>query len=267
LEEAGNTMKFSIITPSYNQGRFIKDCIESVLSQSGVDVEHIVVDAGSADETLGILATYPHLHWKSEPDQGMSDAINKGFLQATGDWMMWLNCDDYLLPGVLKKVADFIAANPSADVVHGDCIFVHEDKTPIRRKYDTPVDEWDLLFVGCVVPSTSTFYRRMIIDDGHLLDVSYKNTMDLDYYLRLMRLGYHFAYFPEALASFRWHDDSTTQKNWQRMIDEALRCKREHIDQRGLPTFLKIAGVLKAMRRIFQVRRVVKRIITHGVGW
>jgi GT2 family glycosyltransferase len=88
--------------------------------------------------------------------------------------------------------------------------------------------------------------------------------MDLDYYLRLMRLGYHFAYFPEALASFRWHDDSTTLKNLNRMHAEALRCKQMHIDQRNLPLFLKNATILKGIRKIFQVRRVMKRIITHG---
>ncbi len=259
-------MKFSIITPSFNQGRFIADCIESVQAQvgDGFEVEHIVTDAGSTDDTMEVLKKYPHLNWVSEPDIGMSDGINKGFLKATGDWVMWLNCDDYLQPGALAKAVDFIAKHPNADVVHGDCIFVHEDKTLMRRKYDTPVDEWDLLFVGCVIPSTSSFYRRDIIEAGHLLDVNYKNTMDLEYYLRLMRLGYHFAYLPEALASFRWYDDSTTMKNWQRMIDESLRCKRSHIEKQGMPAYLKIAAILEIMRKIFQVRRVMKRIITHG---
>ena len=258
-------MKFSIITPSYNQGRFIADCIESVLSQDGVEFEHIVIDAGSTDETLEVLSNYSHLKWKSEPDKGMSDGINKGFLQATGDWLMWLNCDDYLEPGTLTKVANFIVKHPYVDVVHGDFILVKEDKTSIRRKLDTPVDEWDMLFVGCVIPSTSTFYRRGIIDSGHLLDINYKNTMDLEYYLRLMRLGYRFAYLPEALASFRWYDGSTTLKNLDRMHTEALRCRREHIDQRGLPSILKNVILLKALRKIFQVRRVLKRIRTHGV--
>ena len=71
----------------------------------------------------------------------MSDAINKGFRQATGDWLMWLNCDDYLLPGVLNKVAEFIKLHPDADVVHGDCNFIQKNKRLIRRKYDTPVNE------------------------------------------------------------------------------------------------------------------------------
>jgi glycosyltransferase involved in cell wall biosynthesis len=257
-------LKFSIITPSYNQGRFLQDCIGSVLSQTGVEFEHIIVDAGSTDETLDVLKSHPHLKWTSEPDGGMSDGINKGFRKATGDWVMWLNCDDCLLPDALEKVADFIKNHPEADVVHGDCIYMNEDKTPIRRKLDTPVDEWDFLFVGCCIPSTSTFYRREILDAGHLLDVAYRNCMDWEYYLRLTRLGYHFGYIPEALAKFRWYEESTTQKHWQRMVDEGLKCQREHIDARRLPSILKNVTVLKTLRRAYQIRRLLKRIKTHG---
>ena len=257
-------MKFSIITPSFNQGRFLPDCVESVLSQTGVEIEHIVTDAGSTDETLEVLERYSHLQWVSEPDNGMSDGINKGFRKATGDWVMWLNCDDYLLPGALAKVADYIQSHPEADIVHGDCIYVNEDKTPIRRKLDTSVDEWDLLFVGCCIPSTSTFYRREIIDAGHLLDLRFRNCMDWEYYLRLIRLGYRYGYLREALAGFRWYDESTTKKNWQRMIDEGLLCQREHIRERNLPSILGNATLLKALRKTFQIRRVMKRMAAHG---
>jgi glycosyltransferase involved in cell wall biosynthesis len=260
-------MKFSIITPSFNQGRFLPDCVESVLSQTGVEIEHIVTDAGSTDETLEVLERYPHLQWISEPDKGMSDGINKGFRKATGDWVMWLNCDDYLLPDALAKVAKFIETHPNTDVVHGDCIYVNKDKTPIRRKLDTSVDECDLLFVGCCIPSTSTVYRREIIDAGHLLDLRFRNCMDWEYYLRLIRLGYRYGYLPEALAGFRWYDESTTKKNWQRMIDEGLLCQREHIRSRNLPSILGNAMLLKALRKTFQIRRVVKRIMTHGRVW
>lgn len=256
-------MKISIITPSYNQGRFLPDCIESVLAQHGVDWEHIVTDAGSNDSTLDVLRRYPHLIWTSEPDAGMSDGINKGFLKATGDWVMWLNCDDYLLPGALENVVKFIRSHPEYAVVHGDCVFVREDKSVMRRKYDTPVDEWDFLFVGCCIPSTATFYRRDIIDAGHLLDIGYKNTMDWEYYMRLWRHGYRFGYVPEALAGFRWHDQSTTQLHQERMIAEGLRCQRAHIAARGLPTWLGHAQVLAGMRRLGQVRRVLKRLRVH----
>jgi glycosyltransferase involved in cell wall biosynthesis len=309
-------LKLSIITPSFNQGRFLADCVESVLAQVGTpkerrsmsadadgvsqhddsahasmlpstkgdhvspllagrsciaphcfEVEHIVIDAGSTDETLDVLKRYPHLKWTSEPDKGMSDGINKGFLRATGDWVMWLNCDDYLLPGALAKVAECARQHPDAAVIHGDCVFVNEDKSPIRRKHDTPVDEWDFLFVGCCIPSTATFFRSDIIKAGHLLDVEYRNCMDWEYYLRLTRLRYKFQYLPEALAGFRWHDESTTQKHWQRMIDEGLRCQWEHITERGLPNALKNAPVLKALRKVFQVRRVLKRVAVHGRWW
>lgn len=260
-------MRFSIITPSFNQGRFLPDCVESVLAQYGVEFEHIVTDAGSTDETLEVLARYPHLKWQSEPDKGMSDGINKGFVQASGDWVMWLNCDDYLLPGSLAKIAAHIEKHPDLDVVHGDCFFVNEDKTPIRRKYDTSVDEWDFLFVGCCIPSTSTFYHRRIIESGELLDIRYKNCMDWEYYLRLIRKGYRFGYVPEAIAGFRWYEQSTTQQHWQRMIEEGLRCQRDHIDARGLPSFLKNATMLKLMRKAFQARRIAKRAATHGRLW
>ena len=260
-------MRFAIITPSFNQGRFLSDCVESVLAQNGVEVEHIITDAGSTDETLEVLARHPHLKWQSEPDKGMSDGINKGFVQASGDWVMWLNCDDYLLPGSLAKIAAHIEKHPDLDVVHGDCFFVNEDKTPIRRKYDTSVDEWDFLFVGCCIPSTSTFYHRRIIESGELLDIRYKNCMDWEYYLRLIRKGYRFGYVPEAIAGFRWYEQSTTQQHWQRMIDEGLRCQRDHIDARGLPSFLKNASVLKLMRKAFQARRIAKRAATHGRLW
>lgn len=257
-------MKLSIITPSFNQGRFLHDCIESVLSQWGVEFEHIVVDACSTDETLEVLQSYPHVKWLSEPDKGMSDGINKGFLKATGDWLMWLNCDDYLLPGALEKVAAFIANNPQADVIHGDCVYIEENKKIIRRKHDTPVDEWDLLFIGCIIPSTSAFYRRELIDSGHLLDVEYRNCMDWEYYLRLVREGAKFTYLPEALAHFRWHEESTTQRNWQRMIEEGLRCQREHLRLTGRPSWLGHTAALKSLRAVFKARRIMKRLITHG---
>ena len=264
-------MKFSIITPSFNQGRFIADCIESVRAQKessdepiSLEIEHIIIDAVSTDQTLEILKNYPHLDWVSEADSGMSDGINKGFLKATGDWVMWLNCDDYFEPNALAKAANYICKHPEADIVHGDCIFVREDKTIMRRKYDSPVDEWDLLYVGCVIPSTSCFISRRIIEAGHLLDLKYKNTMDLEYYLRLMRQGYRFLYLPEALACFRWHNESTTQKHWQRMLDESRQCQLAHICERNFPRFIAKPWIFLPIKIIFRIRRIIKRLIQHG---
>ena len=107
---------FSIITPSYNYAKYVRECIESVKAQEGVTFEHIVFDAVSTDGTLDILREYPHLDVTVKPDRGMSDAINKGFRKAKGKWVMWLNTDDRLLPGALKAVAAFAEQHPEADV-------------------------------------------------------------------------------------------------------------------------------------------------------
>lgn len=95
---------FSIVTPSYNYARYVRECIESVKNQEGATFEHIIQDAGSTDGTLDILNSYPHLKLHVEKDSGMSEGINRGFRKARGKWVMWLNTDDRLLPGALAAV-------------------------------------------------------------------------------------------------------------------------------------------------------------------
>ena len=106
---------FSIITPSYNYARYVRECIESVKNQEGVTFEHIIQDAGSTDGTLDILHSYPHLKLHVEKDSGMSEGINRGFRKARGKWVMWLNTDDRLLPGALAAVKAFADSRPDAD--------------------------------------------------------------------------------------------------------------------------------------------------------
>ena len=98
---------FSIVTPSYNYARYVRECIESVKNQEGATFEHIIQDAGSTDGTLDILNSYPHLKLHVEKDSGMSEGINRGFRKARGKWVMWLNTDDRLLPGALAAVKAF----------------------------------------------------------------------------------------------------------------------------------------------------------------
>ncbi len=207
-------MKFSIVTASYNYGRFIRDCIESVREQKGVELEHILFDGGSTDETLSILKEYPHLDWVSEPDKGMSDAINKGFLKATGDWVMWLNTDDRLLPGALEKVARFAEAHPDADVIYGGWNFVNEKGEFIKAMKIFPFDLMMMIHYGTYIGSTACFFRRKtILDEGHLLDIKFKVVMDGEYYSRLGRAGKRFEYIPEILAEFRLHGYNTSMNH------------------------------------------------------
>lgn len=228
-------MKFSIVTPSYNYGSYIETAIESVLAQAsdGIEIEHIVVDAGSTDSTVEVLERYPHLIWTSEPDKGMSDGINKGFRRATGDWMMWLNADDGLRPGALASVVAHIARHPKADVVYGDCVFVDSKFKEIRRQYQHGFDHFVLLYGGCYIPSTSCFFQRAIIDEGHLLDIEFRVCMDFEYFVRLDHLGYRFSYMPKSLANFRWHEDNTSHVLSERRFEERQIVKRKYLKLKG----------------------------------
>lgn len=203
--------QFSIVTASYNQGRFIRDCIESVKSQTGVTWEHIVQDAGSTDETLAVLKEYPHLQVTCEKDQGMSDGINRGFLKARGEWVMWLNTDDYLLPGALAKVAEFAAKHPEADVIYGGWHFVDAEKRISKTIRVFPFDLGMLIYYGCYIGSTACWMRReSTVARGLLLDVNFRYVMDGEYYARLATSGKQFCYLPEVLAGFRIHKENTS---------------------------------------------------------
>jgi len=114
-----NVPSLSVITPSFNSAEFLEDALLSVVRQQGPCVEHIVMDCASTDNTPEILNRFPRVQWISEPDTGQSDAINKGFLRATGDLMGWLNADDYYLPGGLDAIAHAAEKYPEADVGEG----------------------------------------------------------------------------------------------------------------------------------------------------
>lgn len=208
-----DTPYFSIVTPSYNYGRFIRDCIDSVATQQGVTFEHLVQDGGSTDDTLSILAEYPHLSVVSEPDSGMSEAINKGFRRARGKWVMWLNTDDVLLPGALKAVHDFLETpGRKADVVYGGWRLADENLHAIREMEALPFNARMVAMYACYMASTALFLKReTTIARGLLVDESFRFIMDGEYYCRLAAAGARFAPIPECLALFRLHGNNLSE--------------------------------------------------------
>ncbi len=210
----------SVITPSYNSAQFLEDAILSVSLQQGVAVEHIVQDGASTDNTRAIVQRYPAVQWFSEPDRGQSDAINKGFLRAGGDLVGWLNADDYYLPGGLEAIAQAAREHPEADVFYGDCVFVDGEGRILRSKVEHDFDRAVLLYFGCYIPSTSTFFRRRLVERGLLLDCDYRVCMDFEYFARLAHAGIQFHYVPRVIAAFRWHGSNVSLMNAQRRYEE-----------------------------------------------
>jgi glycosyltransferase involved in cell wall biosynthesis len=245
----------SVITPNFNGAAYLEDAILSVERQS-ISIEHIVTDAGSTDGTLDILGRHPHLRWLSEPDRGQSDAINKGFLLASGDLVGWLNADDYYLPGALEAIARAAQEHPDADVIHGDCIFVDGSGKVMRSKVEHEFDPQVLLYFGCYIPSTSTFFRRRLIERGLLLDCDYRVAMDFEYFVRLARLGCRFHYVPRFIAAFRWHDDNVSLKNVERRGRERRMVQRA-ADGHDRPTW-----ELEALRYWARARRLTRKLVS-----
>lgn len=229
-------MHFTIITPSLNYGRFLGDCLESVAAQTNATFEHLVIDGGSTDDSAEVAARFPHIVWTQAPDKGMSDAINKGFDSAKGDWVMWLNADDRLKPEVLSKV--LLELNQThADLVYGDYYFIDVSGKFLRAMR---VPRWSAfinIYHHCYVPSTATFIRRVsVIHEGHRLREDFRYVMDGEFYVRLHSIGKRFSHFPIVVADFRLHGDNTSLRHLEadRSMETILAAERQHVESRAI---------------------------------
>jgi glycosyltransferase involved in cell wall biosynthesis len=199
-------------------------------------LEHWLFDGGSTDDSMAIAATFPGVRWVQEPDRGMSDAINKGFDRARGDWVMWLNADDRLRPGALGEMKSWLRKS-EADVVYGDFEFLHEDGAVGRRVRLPGWSPFVHVHHHCYVGSTAAFYRRRsILDAGHRLRPDFHYVMDGEFYARLARSGLKFERVPRVLAQFRLHGGNASMRHLGRPrdMDEALAAERQHVESRAI---------------------------------
>jgi glycosyltransferase involved in cell wall biosynthesis len=246
-------MNFSIITPNLNYGRFLSDCLASVAEQieeasdSGdlrarrphslkVTLEHLVIDGGSTDDSSEVIARFPHAVWSQGVDKGMSDAINMGFNRAKGDWIMWLNADDRLKPGVLAQALTLLEES-AADVVYGDFDFVDE-AGHFKRHIVAP--RWSP-FVNvhhhCFIGSTAAFYRRAtVLDAGHRLREDFRYVMDGEFYARLNAAGMRFDHISLTVADFRMHGGNASQRHLgkTRDMETAMAAELQHVESRAI---------------------------------
>jgi glycosyltransferase involved in cell wall biosynthesis len=215
--------RVTMVTPSFNQGRFIEETIRSVLLQDYPDLEYIIVDGGSTDDTLRIIKQYEKwiTGWVSEPDHGQSDAINKGWKKSTGEILAWLNSDDLLTPGAVMRAVKAFNAQPDCAVVQGDLIIINTDSQQLKYAQGVPFDFNSVTATARMdVYQPGSFKRRSVLEQVGWLDPNLKFAMDLDLWLRI-GARYRFAYVPAAQAKFRMHDSSktTTLKKIQHQED------------------------------------------------
>ncbi len=200
----------SIVTPSYNQGRFLRRTIESVLSQSYPHIDYRVVDGGSTDDSVAILESYgTRFPWVSERDRGQTHAINKGLAQARGEVLAYLNSDDVLLPGAVEKVVDYLLHRPQCDLVYGQGWYIDEQDNRISQ-YATADYALPRLLRDCCICQPAAFWRASIARRVGPFEERRRFAMDYDYWLRIARAGGRIEHWHQPLACSRWYPDTKT---------------------------------------------------------
>lgn len=238
----------SVITPSFNQGAYIRETIESVLSQDYPSIEHIVVDGGSTDTTLEILKHYAHhdhrFRYVYEPDHGQSHAINKGLNMAKGSIIGWLNSDDTYMPGAIRKVVKAFEDEPEYGVIYGNANYTDHTGNVLRSFMVEPFDA-NRLFETCIICQPAAFIRKDVFTSVGGVDESLRFCMDYDLWVRISR-SYSLKYIDELLATSRLHDESKSVSQWGDVgLPEIMMTSLKHygsISNSFLHEFLRVKG-------------------------
>lgn len=221
----------SIVTPSYNQGRFIRETINSVLLQDYTHIEMIVIDGGSTDDTLAILQEYAQadsrFRYISELDRGQSHALNKGFALAQGTIIGWLNSDDTYLPGAIRKAVTAFLQNPNWGMVHGKCQVVNENSVAVNTFPSSHADAKQLYY-SCCVCQPAAFIRSHVIAQMGGVDEKLHFCMDYELWMRIAKF-FQIGFVPEFFANARIHSTCKSATQWHSIgIPEVFKSLAKH---------------------------------------
>jgi len=204
-------LKISIITPSYNQGQYLEETIQSVLDQKYPNLEYIIMDGGSTDNSVEIIKKYESqlAHWQSKPDGGQSDAINKGFNMASGDILAWLNSDDYYSPDTLHQVSELFARD-DLKIVFGECALYHEKSGKVKDSRVFEFAQSHKIEYSDYIIQPSSFWTKKTWELVGNLNAKLTYTFDWEWYIRAKRAGVHFQAVDKTWSVYRYHDQHKT---------------------------------------------------------
>jgi glycosyltransferase involved in cell wall biosynthesis len=212
-------VKISVVTPSYNQLEYLRLCAASVADQTGVEVEHIVQDAGTPGDPPAWIRDLKQLRFFAEKDAGMYDAINRGLERATGEICAYLNCDEQYLPGALAKVANFFAAQPEVDVLFGDVVLIDANGEPLSYRRVILPTRRHVRLVHLNTATCATFFRRRLLEQGHYFNTKWKVIGDAVWMDGLLEKKARMAVMREPLSVFTFTGENLGES--PRSVSEA----------------------------------------------
>lgn len=252
-------IKLSVVTPSLNSARTIRETLESVARQDYPHVEHIVTDGGSTDGTLEIVKAFPRVRWVSEKDEGHYHAMNKGIQMATGEAVAILNADDCYCPGILSKVAAAFQSHPEWDALFGDFIFVDEAGREILRREEACWDPQIVRFGFGMALHQALFVRKTTYDRlGLLRHKDFKNACDMEFLMRMVRAKCRVGHIREYVVFYRYHQfgQSADKRIVANMARETACIRQEYGVPGGLPGRL--------LRYYARAKRQVEKLVLLG---
>lgn len=231
---AGPWPKITIVTPSYNQGQYLEETIRSVLLQNYPNLEYIIIDGGSSDNSVEIIRKYePYLkYWVSEKDNGQAHAINKGFRKATGEWVGWVNSDDYYLPGGLTSLLQE-ARGTEVEWLAGNIQFVHagNEEQPSTQTQTTSDRLIDWLVFKFFFHQPGALWKRFLLEQHGYLDEQMHYAFDWAFWCRLIARGVRPRLVDRSVAAFRLHNESKTCTRWDGFCGENERIIRAYLSE------------------------------------
>ncbi len=230
----------SIITPSYNQGHYLADTIQSVLSQGYPNLEYLLVDGGSTDNSVEVIRQYADRidWWVSERDQGHADALNKGFAHATGQVLAWLNSDDTYQPGAIQEAVDYLVSHPQVSMVYSDANLVDQQGKYIGR-FPARQTSYARMLNGSVnIPQATTFFWAHSWKQVGPLDLSLRYSFDYDLWVRLAKIA-PVVYVPRVWANFRLHEAGKTVYLDDRCYPDMIRVNQRETGRKISPLLVR----------------------------